>query len=65
MQSEIGYSKYGFVYICLTAIARCSIWMPLGLEDDRYRCSSKRMDSAYRRRPHDFKRRILNKIVYK
>ena len=30
-----------------------------GTQDDGYICSSNRMRDSYRRRPHDFKRRIL------
>lgn len=33
-----------------------------GLIDDGYICSSNRMRDAYRRRPDDFKRRILTKV---
>jgi len=33
-----------------------------GTEDDGYVCSSNRMRDAYRRRPLDFKRRILAKV---
>ena len=63
MQSEVGYSKYGFVYIWFDRHRKMFyVGCHWGYEDDGYRCSSKRMDSAYRRRPHDFKRRILNKI---
>ena len=34
-----------------------------GTEDDGYICSSNRMRNVYRRRPEDFKRRILKKIT--
>lgn len=34
-----------------------------GTIDDGYICSSNRMRNAYRRRPHDFKRRIIQKIT--
>ncbi len=33
-----------------------------GREDDGYICSSNRMRDAYRRRPHDFKRRIISRV---
>lgn len=33
-----------------------------GTEDDGYICSSKRMNKAYKRRPSDFKRRILSRV---
>jgi hypothetical protein len=33
-----------------------------GDENDGYICSSNRMRKSYRRRPHDFKRRIIKKI---
>jgi len=33
-----------------------------GTEDDGYICSSKRMTKAYRRRPNDFKRRVLSRV---
>lgn len=33
-----------------------------GSETDKYVCSSERMRSAYRRRPQDFKRRIVQRV---
>jgi len=58
MQEE----KYGFVYIWFDKKRRLyyigSHW---GTEDDGYICSSNRMRDAYRRRPLDFKRRIIEK----
>lgn len=33
-----------------------------GSENDRYVCSSERMRSAYRRRPQDFKRRVVARV---
>lgn len=52
--------KYGFVYIWHDRKRRMyyigSHW---GTEDDGYICSSNKMRKAYRRRPSDFKRRIL------
>ena len=55
--------KYGFVYIWRDKKRKMyyigSHW---GTVDDGYICSSNRMRDAYRRRPEDFKRRILSKI---
>ncbi|AGR48118.1 putative homing endonuclease [Sinorhizobium phage phiM12] len=55
--------KYGFVYIWYDRKKKLyyigSHW---GTEDDGYICSSNRMRKAYRRRPDDFKRRILSRI---
>lgn len=55
--------KYGFVYIWYDSWRKMyyigSHW---GTTDDKYICSSNRMRDAYRRRPEDFKRRILSKI---
>jgi hypothetical protein len=52
--------KYGFVYIWFDSYRKMyyvgSHW---GSETDGYICSSNRMRNAYRRRPDDFKRRIL------
>lgn len=52
--------KYGFVYIWYDRKRKMfyigSHW---GSVDDGYICSSNRMRDAYRRRPEDFKRRIL------
>lgn len=54
--------KYGFVYIWYDRKRKMyyigSHW---GTEDDGYICSSNRMRDAYRRRPNDFKRRIIEK----
>jgi len=36
-----------------------------GTEDDGYICSSNRMRDAYRRRPQDFKRKIIQKNILK
>lgn len=58
--------KYGFVYIWYDRKRKMyyigSHW---GAEDDGYICSSNRMRDAYRRRPEDFKRRILNRFYDK
>lgn len=52
--------KYGFVYIWYDRKRKMyyigSHW---GTSDDGYICSSNRMRDAYRRRPTDFKRRII------
>jgi len=54
--------KHGFVYIWYDKKRKMyyigSHW---GTEDDGYICSSNRMRDAYRRRPTDFSRRILEK----
>lgn len=56
--------RYGFVYIWYDKKRKMyyigSHW---GREDDGYICSSPRMRKAYKRRPDDFKRRILSKIM--
>lgn len=55
--------KYGFVYIWFDRYRKMyyvgSHW---GRESDGYICSSNRMRDAYRRRPDDFKRRILFRL---
>jgi hypothetical protein len=52
--------KYGFVYIWRDRKhKRYYVGCHWGREDDGYICSSNWMRDAYRRRPHDFKRRIL------
>lgn len=52
--------KYGFVYVWYDKFRKMyyigSHW---GSETDGYICSSNRMRDAYRRRPHDFKRRVI------
>ena len=52
--------KYGFIYLWFDRKRKMyyvgSHW---GTIDDGYICSSNRMRDAYRRRPQDFKRRIL------
>lgn len=56
--------KYGFIYIWYDRKRKMyyvgSHW---GTETDGYICSSNRMRDAYRRRPHDFKRRILKRNI--
>lgn len=64
--------KYGFVYIWYDSarskqkgedkIKRWYIGCHWGSEDDGYICSSNWMRDAYRRRPQDFKRRIISKV---
>lgn len=52
--------KYGFVYIWFDRKhKRYYIGSHWGHTNDGYICSSRWMRNAYRRRPHDFKRRIL------
>ena len=59
-------SKYGFVYIWFDRKRKMfyigSHW---GTEKDGYICSSNRMRDAYRRRPDDFKRRVLRTFLDK
>lgn len=54
--------EYGFVYIWYD-IKRKMYYVGChwGTESDGYICSSNRMRDAYRRRPEDFKRRIIEK----
>lgn len=56
--------KEGFIYIWFDRKRKMyyigSHW---GTIDDGYICSSNRMRDAYRRRPHDFKRRILKSNI--
>ena len=55
--------KYGFVYIWFDSWRKMYyVGCHWGREDDGYLCSSKRMRDAYRRRPQDFKRRILKRV---
>lgn len=55
--------KYGFVYIWYDRKhKRYYVGAHWGYEDDGYICSSNWMKSAYRKRPEDFKRRIIKKI---
>lgn len=56
--------KYGFVYIWRDSkLDRYYIGSHWGNEDDGYVCSSNWMRNAYRRRPQDFKRRIIKRIT--
>jgi hypothetical protein len=54
---------YGFVYIWRDRKhKRYYIGSHWGTETDGYICSSRWMRKSYKRRPHDFKRRILSRI---
>ena len=57
---EVNMEKYGFIYLWYDRKRKMfylgSHW---GTIDDGYICSSNRMRDAYRRRPNDFKRRIV------
>ena len=56
--------KYGFVYLWYDKKhKRYYIGCHWGTEDDGYVCSSWNMKAAYKRRPKDFKRRVLSKIL--
>ena len=56
--------KYGFVYIWYDRKhKRFYIGCHWGEETDGYICSSPWMKSAYKRRPQDFRRRILSRIT--
>lgn len=56
--------KYGFIYIWYDKKRKMfyigSHW---GTENDGYICSSNRMRNVYKRRPQDFKRRIVAKNI--
>lgn len=56
--------KYGFIYIWYDKKRKMyyigSHW---GTEDDGYICSSNRMRNVYKRRPQDFKRRIVSRYI--
>lgn len=55
--------KYGFIYIWLDRKhKRYYVGCHWGNENDGYVCSSTWMNSAYKRRPNDFKRRIIKRI---
>jgi hypothetical protein len=55
--------KYGFVYIWRDKKhKRFYIGCHWGTEDDGYICSSVWMKNSYKRRPNDFRRKILKKI---
>lgn len=55
--------KYGFIYLWYDSYRKMYyLGCHWGYENDGYICSSNRMRDAYRRRPHDFKRRIIDRI---
>lgn len=56
-------NKYGFIYLWYDKKRNMYyIGCHWGTENDGYICSSNRMRDAHRRRPQDFKRRILVRI---
>lgn len=56
--------KTGFIYIWYDSRRKMFyIGCHWGTEDDGYICSSNRMRDAYRRRPHDFRRRIIKNNI--
>lgn len=55
--------KYGFIYVWYDKLyKRYYVGRHWGTENDGYICSSNSMRDAHRRRPDDFKRRIVAKI---
>jgi hypothetical protein len=60
---EYKMEKYGFVYIWRDRkYKRYYVGSHWGYEDDGYVCSSPWMIKAYKKRPEDFKRKILSRI---
>lgn len=58
--------KYGFIYIWYdTKTKKFYLGRHWGSIEDGYICSSNMMRDAYRRRPQDFKRRIISKTTTK
>jgi hypothetical protein len=58
--------KYGFIYLWYDKKRKMYyIGCHWGTENDGYVCSSNRMRDAFRRRPDDFKRRIIQKNIEK
>ena len=56
--------KYGFVYIWYDRKhKRYYVGSHWGTEDDGYICSSSWMKASYKRRPHDFRRRIIARVT--
>jgi hypothetical protein len=56
-------NEFGFVYIWFDRWRKkFYIGCHWGTEDDGYVCSSRLMRQAYRRRPDDFKRRIISRV---
>jgi len=57
-------NKYGFVYLWFDKKRKMYyIGCHWGVETDGYICSSNRMRKAYKRRPADFKRKILSSNI--
>lgn len=55
--------KYGFIYLWFDKKhKRYYLGRHWGRENDGYICSSNKMRDAYKRRPNDFKRRIISRI---
>lgn len=55
--------KYGIIYLWYDRKhRRFYLGRHWGTEDDGYVCSSTWMKQAFKRRPHDFKRRVLKRI---
>jgi len=55
--------KFGFVYLWFDRKhKRYYVGSHWGTEDDGYVCSSKWMRTSYKKRPQDFKRRILSRV---
>jgi len=58
--------KYGFIYIWFDRKhKKFYVGSHWGTIDDGYVCSSRWMKQSYKRRPKDFKRRILKNHIYK
>jgi hypothetical protein len=58
--------KEGFIYIWFdTKRKMYYIGCHWGTENDGYICSSNRMRDAYRRRPEDFRRRIIKRNIFR
>ena len=63
---EIMMEKEGFIYIWFDKLRKMFyLGCHFGTIDDGYICSSNRMRDAYRRRPHNFKRKIIQKNIDK
>lgn len=55
--------KYGFIYIWRDKKhKRLYVGCHWGTEDDGYICSSNNMLKAYKRRPHDFRRKVVQRV---
>jgi hypothetical protein len=58
--------KYGFIYLWFDCKHKMYyLGCHWGTKNDGYICSSNRMREAYRRRPQDFKRRIIQRNILK